>query len=301
MDIPSIETFLVVARKQSFSQAAEALFLTQPAISKRIASLESELNYQLFDRIKKQVILTEAGRLFLPHAEHIMQQLKDGKNALAEIDTEISGELVMATSHHIGLHHLPPILERFVHQFPKVDLHLNFMESEMAYHAVSEANIELAVITLPNKASEHIATVKLWSDPLSFAINREHPLVKELDSCSGTLYLPQSRLHLLSEYPAILPESGTYTREILDNFLNQAGIVLQEKLSNNYLETIKMMVSVGLGWSFLPDTLIDQSMSRIKVAGFQAERSLGIVTHQSRTLSRASLKMIELLQQSLKI
>ncbi|MCP3852469.1 MAG: LysR family transcriptional regulator, partial [Gammaproteobacteria bacterium] len=85
MDIPAIETFLTVAKKQSFSLTAELLYLTQPAISKRIASLESELNCKLFDRIKKKIILTEAGKLFLPRAQNIIDELKAGKNTLAEM------------------------------------------------------------------------------------------------------------------------------------------------------------------------------------------------------------------------
>ena len=295
MDIPTIETFLTVAQKQSFSQAADALFLTQPAISKRIATLESELNCKLFDRINKQIILTESGKIFLPRAQLIIEQLNDGKNALAEMGDVVSGQLLMATSHHIGLHHLPPILKHFVNQYPQVDLHLDFMESETACLAVQNAQIELAVITLPNDPDNRLECTKVWSDPLKITVHNEHPLIKYTNKSSGTHFLNQSQLKKVTQFPAILPEQGTFTREIVDKYLLDLGVEVQENLSNNFLETIKMMVSVGLGWSVLPETLIDETLTQIEVQNSSTERVLGIVTHRERTLSQAAQKMIELM------
>ena len=298
MDIPSIETFLMVTKKQSFSLAAEALFLTQPAISKRIASLETELNCKLFDRVKKKVILTEAGRLFLPGAKRIIAELKDSKIALAEMGGMISGELEMATSHHIGLHHLPPVLKEYVSLFPQVDFNLNFMDSEAACLAVENAEIELAVITLPNEPADCLELIKVWTDPLSISIHNDHPIIKKLPVNSKQLTLNHKDLHQLTKFPAILPEKGTYTRELLDEYFVRLNMELQVKLSNNYLETIKMMVSVGLGWSVLPQTLIDDSLTRVDIPGFTASRSLGIVTHKARSLSQAAQKMVNLILQT---
>lgn len=298
MDIPSIETFLIVARKHSFSKAAETLYLTQPAVSKRISALEAELNCQLFDRVKKKTILTEAGRIFFPRAQQIIEQLKDSKNELAEMGSVISGELVMATSHHIGLHHLPPVLQQYVNQFPQVDLNLDFMESESACQAVENAEIELAVITLPNEPPECLDLAKIWSDPLRITMQNDHPLLQHVDVKSGKSVFTIKDLQKLTEYPAILPEKGTYTRVILDKFLTDLNFEMQEKLSNNFLETIKMMVSVGLGWSVLPQTLIDDTLTQIEIPGLYAERSLGIATHKNRTLSLAAQKMVNLISSS---
>lgn len=302
MDIPSIETFLMVVKKQSFSLAGEALYLTQPAVSKRIASLEAELNYKLFDRVKKKIILTEAGRLFLPRAQAIAEELKGCKNALAEMGGLVSGELVMATSHHIGLHYLPPILKQYVSQFPTVDLKLDFMQSEAACLAVENAEIELAVTTLPLEAATHLNLVTVWQDPMSFAIHNDHPLLQDVANKHCTNKSVQNPVNIdinkLIQYPAILTEKGTVTRDLLDRYFAKAGIEIQVKLANNYLETIKMMVSVGLGWSILPQTLIDSSLTAINISGFSAHRALGLVTHKNRTLSHAAQKMASLINKS---
>lgn len=295
MDITSIETFLTVAQKQSFSLAAEYMHLTQPAISKRIASLESELNCKLFDRINKRILLTKAGQIFLPRAQQIIKELKNTKNNLAEMNSNVSGELVMATSHHIGLHHLPPVLKHFVNQFPKVDLKLDFMESETACLAVENAEIELAVITLPNNPDQRLKCLKVWSDPLKITLHNHHPLIDASNKKSGKYYVNAENLKKITKFPAILPEKGTYTREIVDEYLSQCHINVQEKLSNNFLETIKMMVSVGLGWSVLPQTMIDNTLTQVEVEDISVARTLGIVSHRDRTLSPAAQKMIELI------
>ena len=298
MDIPTIETFLMVARKQSFSLAAESLFLTQPAISKRIASLEAELNTQLFDRINKRIILTEAGNIFLPYAHRIIEQIKDSKNTLAAMGGMVTGELVMATSHHIGLHHLPPVLKHFVSQYPQVALKLDFMSSEAACQAVENADIEMAVITLPNKAQPRLNCIKIWSDPLKITLHNNHPLINRLIYRDGKRFIKSRDLQKITQLPAILPDQGTYTREIVDDYLSKLNINVQEKLSNNFLETIKMMVSVGLGWSVLPQTLIDDSLTQVDVDDISTERALGIVTHKDRTLSQAASKMIDLVRRA---
>ena len=300
MDIPSIETFLIVARKQSFSLTAEALYLTQPAISKRIAALESELDCKLFDRVKKKIVLTEAGRLFLPGAQTIVQEIKNRKNSLAEMGGLVSGELVMATSHHIGLHHLPPILKQYVNQYPKVDLKLNFMESEAACQAVENAEIELAVITLPIEPPACLNLVHIWQDPLTFAVHNNHPLIEIIRQNNRiSEQLNHEDINTLTQFPAILPEQGTYTRELLDRYFYESEMNVQVKLSNNYLETIKMMVSVGLGWSVLPQTLIDNTLTALTIPGFTVNRALGIVSHKKRTLSHAAQKMANLINQSI--
>ncbi len=301
MDITAINTFLLIAKKQSFSLAAESLYLSQPAISKRIAALESELNCKLFDRLKKKSILTEAGRLFLPRAESIIEELKRCKNDLADMGSTVSGELLIATSHHIGLHYLPPILKQYVSQYPHVDLKLNFMESEAACQAVEHAEIELAIITLPLKPSSTLDLLAIWQDPLAFVVHNHHPLLKELPITNTQpphYQLSPKHLQQLTHYPAILSEKGTYTRELLDAYFMDSEMKIQVKLSNNFLETIKMMVSVGLGWSILPQTLVDETLTELYIPSFHAKRSLGIVSHKSRTLSLAAQKMVSLITQS---
>ncbi len=290
MDTISIKTFVAVTETESFSRAADLLFLTQPAVSKRIAALEEELGSRLFDRIGKKVILTETGNELYPRAKRILFEIEDSRKALANLSGEVSGKLTFGTSHHIGLHRLPPVLRRFSTAFPKVELDIHFLDSEKACSAVRQGDLEMAIVTLPNMTQENLVMRTVWEDPLCAVAARNHPVPLSFQPKQ-----PVVEANDLAGHPAILPGSGTFTRELIDRELNKCGIEVRVKLSTNYLETIKMLVSIGLGWSFLPESMIDKDLVKIRVRGMDIKRNLGVVNHKARTLTNAAVGMMSLL------
>src|SRR5262245_64810855 len=146
MDLASLNAFIAIAETGSFSEAGERLHLTQPAVSKRIASLEQQLSVRLFDRLGREVSLTEAGRALLPRAYQILNVLDDTRRALSNLSGDISGRLTLATSHHIGLHRLPPLLRAFTRAYPQVPLDLTLLASEVADEEILHAPVESPMI-----------------------------------------------------------------------------------------------------------------------------------------------------------
>lgn len=287
MDIPNLYAFVSVADTGSFSTASEELFLTQPAVSKRIFALETELDVQLFDRIGRKVTLTEAGTALLSRARSILHQIEDSKRAIQNLSGHIAGKLSIGTSHHIGLHRLPPILRAFTHAYPEVELDLHFMDSEQACHAVEHGDLEMGIVTLPLESSKILQTTQIWPDPLDIIVNQSHPLA----------LLNKVTTIQLAKHSAILPTRGTYTRQIFEHTMRKHKLDLKIGLSTNYLETIKMMVSVGLGWSVLPRSMVNKELKRLKIDGIKLERQLGVVWHSGHTLSNAAIAMSEILKQ----
>jgi DNA-binding transcriptional LysR family regulator len=285
MELNTLRAFVQVAHDGSFSLAAEHLYLTQPAISKRIAALEGELDTRLFDRMGRQVFLTEAGRHLLPRAEYIIDQLTDIRRELANLTGRISGSLAMATSHHIGLHRLPAVLRSYSDTNPQVELDIRFMESERACQSVEQGELELAIITLPLNPVETLQSRTIWRDPLAVVVGLDHPLAEE----------KSVSLRELVVHSAVLPTRGTYTRTLIEQRISQHHLHINCSLSTDYLETLKMMTSIGLGWSILPEILLDDDLVRLWVPELTLNRSLGIVTHRRRTLSNAARAMRELL------
>jgi DNA-binding transcriptional LysR family regulator len=288
MDIAALQAFLAVAESGSFSRAAERIFLTQPAISKRIAALEQSLGTRLFDRIGRQVQLTEAGRALLARAHQLLKDLDDIKRSISNLAGTISGELRFATSHHIGLHRLPTALKRFHETYPQVRLDLRFMDSERACAAVAQGELELAIVTLPPKAMHPLTVTKVWDDPLDVVVAPNHPLATSAP-------LPAT---MLLEYPAILPGPGTYTREIILGALGELRDKVKIGMTTNYLEVLKMLASIGLGWSALPRTMIDDSLRVVQIRKWNLHRDLGVVTHATRTLSNAGQALKRLIETS---
>ncbi len=287
MDTQQLRAFVEVASTGSFSISAENLHLTQPAISKRISGLEEQLNQRLFDRIGRAVNLTEAGRVLLPRAQEILQTVNLAQQQLADLSGNVSGRFKLATSHHIGLHRLPPILQAFSERYPAVELDIAFLDSEKAHTQVVNGEIELAVITLSSDADATVTTKQIWHDELYFTVGAHHPLTRKKSPIS---------LSELAQYPAILPEINTYTTKIVKQLFDQRGITLHTKLATNYLETIKMMVAINLGWSVLPKTMIDAETPGLNLPGVSFSRELGYIHHHNRSLSNAASAFIQLLE-----
>jgi DNA-binding transcriptional LysR family regulator len=286
MDTQSLNAFLAVAETQSFSLAAEQLHITQPAVSKRIAALEKQLDCRLFDRIGRHVHLTEAGRALLPQSRRILQDIKEAVRSIHDLQGEVSGRLSMGISHHIGLHRLPPVLREFSRRHPHVQLDIDFMDSERAHDRILHGEMDLAVITLSPVGEQQLQSFPVWEDPLTVTVAADHPLAVHSEVTPA----------MLSPYTAIPPGLNTYTGQIIKELFDSQGLEMTIGMSTNYLETIKVMVSIGLGWSILPLTLLDDSVVAVKLKDLPLSRTLGCVHHRSRSLSNAARAFIALLE-----
>ncbi|SFB50853.1 LysR family transcriptional regulator [Azotobacter beijerinckii] len=285
MDLANLNAFIAIAETGSFSEAGERLHLTQPAVSKRIAALEQQLQVRLFDRLGREVNLTEAGRALLPRAYRILSVLEDTRRALSNLNGDVSGRLTLATSHHIGLHRLPPLLRAFTRAHPQVTLDIHFLDSEVAYEEILHGRAELAVITLAPETAAPVRAVRVWDDPLDFVAAPEHPLARN------------ARVSLadVARHPAVFPGGNTFTHHIVQRLFEGEGLAPHIAMSTNYLETIKMMVSIGIAWSVLPRTMLDDQVTPLTLPGIRLSRQLGYILHTERTLSNAARAFMALL------
>lgn len=289
MDTDQLKAFIAVADSGSFSVAADTLFITQPAISKRVSALEQRLGASLFDRLGRTVSLTEAGRLLLPRATGILAQTNQAELAVRELSGTVAGELNLVTSHHMGLHYLPASLRRFTQAYPLVRLNVSFQDSEKAIAMVTSGEVELAATTLTSEPEPMISEAISWMDPLEFVVARDHPLAQ--DSSPG--------LAALAKQPAILPEFNTITTKLVSQLFADAGLRLETRMTTNYLETIFELVANGLGWSVLPHSLSNDSrLHLIKLSGNKLQRKLGVVCHQKRQLSNAAKAFLDIVKAS---
>ncbi|GGB90393.1 LysR family transcriptional regulator [Marinobacterium zhoushanense] len=286
MDSASLVAFVQVSESGSFSQAAEQMFLTQSAVSKRVALLEQQLDTRLFDRIGRQVSLTEAGRTLLPQARDILHALEDAARSLQNLSGHVSGKLSLAASHHISLHRLPPVLRAYTQRFPQVALNLRFDESEIAYEGVLKGDLELALITLAPQSDPRIHSETLWVDSLQYVVASDHPLAQ----------LSKPDLSALNRYPALLPAPDTFTYQLVQKQLARLGLEPNLGMSTNYLDTIRMMVRIGLGWSLLPESMIDSGLTRLPITDRPIHRPLGLIYHRDRTLTNAARELVKMLR-----
>jgi DNA-binding transcriptional LysR family regulator len=233
------------------------------------------------------VQLTDFGIKLVPRAQQILQHIEDTRRELLSASERIAGPLSLAISHHIGLHRLPPVLKAFTTTYPDVQLNIQFTDSEAAYQEIQRGQIELAVITLAPYDAPQIIAQKLWSDPLHFVAAPDHSLANK----------PRISLKALAEETAILPGMNTYTGQIVKSLFSKKQLDLTLAMDTNYLETIKMMASIGLGWSVLPETMIDSQLKQLDVQTPGLQRELGVIAHHNRQLSNAARAFIDTLHQ----
>ena len=163
--------------------------------------------------------------------------MDDSRHAISNLNRTVSGSLSLATSHHIGLRRLPGVLKEYSIRFPGVTLDLHFMDSEVAHEEIVQGNLELGVITLSPTRHERLKAMPIWHDQLTFVCAVDHPLA---DTSSIDV-------ETLAGYAAILPDMSTFTGRIVKQMFDQKGLTLILSMSTNYLETIKMLISVQRG------------------------------------------------------
>lgn len=292
MDTQNLKAFVAVAEHLSFSAAAKQLHITQPAISKRIHLLELQLASLLFDRVGRQVSLTEAGRTLLPLAQNILDSINMAKQAVADLSGEVRGQLKLITSHHIGLHRLPRVLREYSQRYPLVDLDIRFMDSAEAYAAVQKGESDLGIITQVEGIDSLVCSRTIWVDKMHFVSAAQHPL-STLTSVS---------LKDLSLYQALLPERRFYTTKLVEGLFMRNGLDLKINLSTNFLETIKALISAGYAWGVLPDTMLqDDSLAVLPVTdaetgeAIELSRNLDCIYHEQRLMSNAGKAFLDLL------
>jgi DNA-binding transcriptional LysR family regulator len=282
-DHQTISAYLAVAETGSFSAAASKLFITQPAVSKRIALLEQQIGLPLFERHARQILLTEAGERLLPIARQVRQVLEEFASAAQETNQPLAGRLRIALSHYAGLHLLPAALTEFSQRYPAVLLDLQFMDSEAAILAVAQGRVRLAFGTLANdglgsSSQGMIHTTPLWRERLVplCALRHRHENPLDLQELAQGL-------------PIILPAAQTSTRQAIDCWLMAQGITPLAVIEVNQLDSIALLVGTGIGWSVLPETLKNPQLVEIATPDTPPpERTLGLITHAQSSMGQAT-------------
>ncbi|RKG31778.1 LysR family transcriptional regulator [Acinetobacter tianfuensis] len=286
MNLAAFEAFVKVMETGSISLAADQLFITQPAVTKRIHSLEEYFGVKLFESAGRGVQATHAAHSLLPKVKNWLNELGDIHHTLSHEQSLIKGKLKIGTSHHIGLHHLPNHLRNYVQEYPEVTLDVHFVDSEQAHEQVLAGDLELAFLTLPPQGDDRLSYVNIWNDPLVFVAAPFHPLAQKQDLT----------LEDLIEYPSLLPAAQTYTSQITLAEFEKQGVKPKITMSNNPLESIRMLASIGLGWSVLPKTMLNSELTQLDI-NLVMHRQLGMVWHPGRTQSKAAEALVSLMQQ----
>jgi DNA-binding transcriptional LysR family regulator len=175
--LSQLEAMVETARQRNLSRAAEILHVTQPALTARLHGLEQELGTSLFTRGRRGMALTDAGRAFLPYAEHALAAVEDGSSMLAELRRGGTGELVLGAAPAVSTYVLPRLLVRFTDRHPRVRLSVRTGHSEEILEMALRREIDLGLVR--ELRHPDIEARTLYEDELVLVAHATHPLADQ--------------------------------------------------------------------------------------------------------------------------
>ncbi len=289
MEIDQVETFLAVATFGGFHRAAEALRISQPAVSARIRALEDSLGVRLFARSRGGLMVSDAGRTFRPHAEQLLRMASVARQAVHEAQPASGIPLQIAAALSISVYFLPDVLKRFQRAHPNVIISIRAGHSKEVLDMVlnEEAEIGLA------RSLQHpeVETISLREDPLLLVA---HPRRSPAHS-------QRAHLEKIASWPLIFYDRGSSDWTLTHSLFRRAGLVPNVALEVDSIETAKRMVERGLGFSFLPQLAVgreirSRKLTTVKLVDAEPlQRSLDVIHPRRRPLrpeARAFLQMV---------
>ncbi|PWB79459.1 MAG: LysR family transcriptional regulator [Candidatus Methylomirabilota bacterium] len=283
MTFHQLRVFLAVARRGSYSRAAEELLLSQPAVSAQVRELERTLEATFFERVGRTIVLTEAGRELLPYAERICALTDEAKLAMQELDGLKRGRIAVAAVSTAGAYVLPSLLGAFQTQHPGITINLEVINRALARDRLVHNEVDLVVMGRPPEEVPHVAEPFL-SDEIVVVAAPSHPL-------ATVRRIPVDRL---AQEVFIAREVGSGTRLNADEFFRQQGVKPRVELELGDNSAVKEAVAAGLGIALLSRHVLRMELALkrlmvLDVQGLPLRRQWFVVHREDKHLSRAAI------------
>lgn len=295
MTFRQLELFLAVAREGSFSRAASRIRLSQPTLSEHIRELEREVGTRLFDRSGRRVTLTDAGRVFAPHAAHIVAAASDARQAVSELDGLAHGTLLVGASTTPGIYVLPRVVAAFQRRHPGVTLTLSIANSRVIEERVRADELDLGVVGGHVLGPGERCVAAGLVDELVLIASPRHAWTRSAPI----------RARQIADEPLLIREQGSATRHVTERALQQAGISPARTIELNHTEAIKQGVMAGLGVAFLSTYAVRgevraRQLAIVPVRSVRMRRHFHVIQSERRTLGARARAFLSLLDETAK-
>jgi DNA-binding transcriptional LysR family regulator len=269
MDVPRLEAFLEVARLGSMRAAARSLHLGQPALSARIVALEDELGAKVFERSKRGVRLTLAGRALMPYAERALEAVEAGRSAVSQVEQGDDGELVIAAASAVNASVVPELVARFRRYHPGVHLYVHTGSTERITELVAFGTAQLGLIreAAPSR-DPRVRVTPLYEEASMLVARPEHPFVAEGE-------IPLARL---ADATLVSYDRGSDDYDATQTLLKERAVTPYGVIEVDSVDTARRLVERGLGVAFLPATTA--------VPLIEAQRLASVALADARPASR---------------
>jgi LysR family transcriptional regulator, transcriptional activator of the cysJI operon len=289
-----LQVFHTVAKQLSFTKAAELLFMTQPAVTFQVKQLEEHFNTRLFERSHGKISLTPAGELALDYAERILNLTSEMEARISELTGQVSGPLLIGASTTIAEYMLPRLLGEFKRLHPETQARLTVANSETIENKVADHTLDLGLIESPSH-HPNLVTKVCCEDELIMIVAPDGEFAK-LKTVTPAQVATQ---------PYISRESGSGTRECIDEFFKLNGVSLDEVnlvMELGSREAIKGAVAAGLGVAVLSATTVAKEVKLGELVAVPINpplrRQLSLVYPQEKFRSKLLQAFLDFLEVS---
>jgi len=285
MSMDHLRSLVEVARRGVITDAARALGLTQPALSRRLQLLEEEFGAPLLARSQKGVQLTGPGRLVEAEARRLLERYDGLKREVGAHQRLESGTVRIGGGATAVSFLLPPLIRDFRRAHPALVFHVKEAGSREVAADVANERLELGLVTLP-AAPLDLAVTPLRRDAIVLVAAKGHPLAKK----------GRVRPTALAGLPLIGFESGAAIRQLVDRALGDAGVAMEVVMELRSVQSILRMVALGLGLAFVSRLGVEaagKGVQVVDVTGLKITRQLGVVHKRTRPLSIAAEAFLE--------
>lgn len=287
MDFRQLETFVQVANSKSFSKAADKLFITQPTVTNHIQNLEKELGTILINRFGKTITLTDAGSLLYKYSINILNSCEMAKFDLASFQGKIQGHLHIYSSSVPRKYLLPSIIKDFFNEYPDVTFTVGDRDSKKVIRGILDGDTDFGILGA-KYPSNNLEYIDLMEDRLVLVTPNNDKYTNENFS-----YIDKS---ILLNERIIFREEGSGTRCLVEEIIEKSKIPMNKLNIIAYIEdteTIKELISLGVGISFLSEKAVqnDLNLNRYKVFYIKEldfTRKFYFAFHKNRQLSPLS-------------
>jgi DNA-binding transcriptional LysR family regulator len=287
LDFHAVQVFQAVANERSFSRAAEKLFRTQPAVSMVVQRLESELGVRLIDRSGRELLLTDAGKMVLEYARRLENLQREMENALAELQDNAAGRLVIGANESTTLYLLKHI-QRYRRLYPRVKVQVRRSLSSEIPSRLIDGDLELGVISY-EPADDRLTSRVIYNDHLAFVVSPQHRLADR--ECVSIAELGMEIF--------IAHNVNSPYREIVLREFQRQKVPLHMDVEMPTVESIRKLVQRNEGVAFLPRMCVEPELERgtlreVRVDELYVERKIRLAYPARRVLSHAAKAFLEL-------
>lgn len=276
-----LSLFESVARNLSFTRAAEELHLSQPAVSMQIRQLEESVGLPLFEKLGKQVSLTEAGREVFHYSQGINRSLIEMEEVLESLKGLKRGHLHVAVASTVN-YFAPRLMAAFHRAYPEIDLELDVANRERLIQMLVANSVDMVLMGQPPDSVE-VESEAFMRNPLVVVAPARHPL-------SGVAQIPLERL---AQEVFVMREPGSGTRQAMERFFMEHQLTIRQGMQMTRNEAIKQAVRAGLGLGIVSAHTIELELetgrlTTLDVAGFPIERQWYLVYRKRKRMSPPS-------------